>query len=191
MYLKGVSTRKVREITEALCDAGFSAALVSDPEAGGGAFGLAQSPPDPALPLLDRGRALRARASQPPSPELERVDRQGHWGRWPPRDPGRGDRQPGPKSSCGSAGCAGYGVSDPKLADWLEETGEEALAVFHLPEAHRVRLRSTNSLEAFSGERDRRRRVVRIFPDEGACLRWIAALAMEQSEAWWGRATWT
>lgn len=30
MYLKGVSTRKVREITEALCEAGFSASLVSE-----------------------------------------------------------------------------------------------------------------------------------------------------------------
>lgn len=77
-----------------------------------------------------------------------------------------------------------YRASYPKLADWLEETAEEALAVFHLPAAHRVRLRSTNGLEAFIGEVDRRTRVVRIFPDEGSCLRLIAALAMEQSEAW-------
>jgi transposase-like protein len=118
MYLKGVSTRQVRQITEALCEAGFSA-------------------PD------------LATAQQ----RLRQV-------------------------------IEGYRASYPRLADWLEQTGEEALAVFHLPEAHRGRLRSTNGLEAFMGEGDRRTRVVRIFPDEGSCLRLIAALAMEQSETW-------
>lgn len=77
-----------------------------------------------------------------------------------------------------------YRRTHPKLADWLEQTGEETLAVFHLPPAHRVRLRSTNSLEAFNGVIDRRTRVVRIFPDEGSCVRLITALAMEQTEAW-------
>ncbi len=69
-------------------------------------------------------------------------------------------------------------------ADWLEATAEDALAIFSLPVAHRVRMRSTNGLEAFNGVVDRRTRVVRLFPDEGSCLRLVGALAMEQTEAW-------
>lgn len=67
-------------------------------------------------------------------------------------------------------------VSEGRLYSQVREitealcTGEEALAVFHLPAAHRVRLRSTNGLEAFMGEVDRRARVVRIFPDLYAFL---------------------
>jgi transposase-like protein len=48
-----------------------------------------------------------------------------------------------------------------------------------LPEAHRKRMRSTNLLERLSQEIKRRTRVVRIFPDEAACLRLVCALAME------------
>jgi transposase-like protein len=36
----------------------------------------------------------------------------------------------------------------------------------------------------FNGEINRRTQVVRIFPNEAACLRLVAALAMEQSEEW-------
>lgn len=77
-----------------------------------------------------------------------------------------------------------YRATHTKLADWVEQTGEETLAVFHLPASHRVRLRSTNSLGAFNGQIDRRTRVVRIFPNEASCLRLVSALAMEQTEAW-------
>jgi transposase-like protein len=45
------------------------------------------------------------------------------------------------------------------------------------PQAHRVRVRTTNGLERFNQELKRRTRVVRIFPNR-------AALAMEQSEEW-------
>jgi putative transposase len=72
----------------------------------------------------------------------------------------------------------------PELADWLEETGEETLTVFELPKEHRKRMRSTNGLERFHQELERRTRVVRIFPNRASCLRLMSALAMEQSEEW-------
>ncbi len=71
-----------------------------------------------------------------------------------------------------------------ELADWLEETGEETLTIFELPKEHRKRMRSTNGLERFHQELERRTRVVRIFPNRKSCLRLVSALAMEQSEEW-------
>jgi len=75
----------------------------------------------------------------------------------------------------------------PRVAKLLEEQGEEILAVYQLPPAHRKRLRSTNLLERFSQEIKRRTRVVRIFPDEAACLRLVCALAMEANAEWMER----
>ena len=72
----------------------------------------------------------------------------------------------------------------PRLAALVDEQGEEMLAVYGLPEAHRRRMRSTNLLERFHQEVKRRTRVVRIFPDEASCLRLVTALAMEASEEW-------
>jgi transposase-like protein len=72
----------------------------------------------------------------------------------------------------------------PEVAAWMEEAGEEALAVYALPEEHRKRMRSTNMLERLNQELKRRTRVVRIFPDGPSCLRLVTALAMETSEEW-------
>lgn len=72
----------------------------------------------------------------------------------------------------------------PGVARLLEEHGEEILAVYALPVSHRRRMRSTNMLERFNQELKRRTRVVRIFPDEGSCLRLVTALAMEANEEW-------
>lgn len=72
----------------------------------------------------------------------------------------------------------------PRLAALVDEQGEELLAVYGLPEAHRRRMRSTNMVERFHQEVKRRTRVVRIFPDEASCLRLVTALAMEASEEW-------
>jgi transposase-like protein len=71
-----------------------------------------------------------------------------------------------------------------KLAEWLEETIHEPLAVFMLPEKHRQRLRTTNGLERYHREVNRRTNVVSIFPNPASCLRLVSALAMEQSEEW-------
>jgi len=75
----------------------------------------------------------------------------------------------------------------PKVAAFLEEQGEETLAVYALPSEHRRRMRSTNLREWLNQEIKRRTRVVRIFPDEAACLRLISALAMETNLEWMER----
>ena len=67
----------------------------------------------------------------------------------------------------------------PKVAAFLEEQGEETLAVYALPSEHRRRMRSTNRLERLNQKIKRRTRVIRIFPNQAACLRLISALAME------------
>lgn len=72
----------------------------------------------------------------------------------------------------------------PDFSEWLEETIEQTLTVFHLPRPHRVRLRTTNNLEKLHQEVKRRTRVVRIFPNRRSCLRLVSALAMEKSEEW-------
>ncbi|MGD2156154.1 MAG: transposase [Anaerolineales bacterium] len=72
----------------------------------------------------------------------------------------------------------------PDLASWLEETINETLAVFLLPREHHKRLRTTNGLERYHQEVNRRTNVVRIFPNRASCLRLVSALAMEQSEDW-------
>ena len=75
----------------------------------------------------------------------------------------------------------------PKVARLLEESGEEILGVYALPEAHRKRMRTTNMLERQNQELKRRTRVIRVFPHERSCLRLIAALLMEANHEGVGR----
>lgn len=72
----------------------------------------------------------------------------------------------------------------PKLSAWMETNVPEALTVFALPETHRRRLRTTNTLERLNQEIRRRTRVALIFPNETALERLVTALLMEQSEQW-------
>jgi putative transposase len=74
--------------------------------------------------------------------------------------------------------------SHPGVAEHIEEHIEECLACLAFPESHRRRIRTTNGLERLNQEIKRRTRVVRIFPNRGACLRLVSALAIEQSEEW-------
>jgi putative transposase len=75
-------------------------------------------------------------------------------------------------------------VGHPAVATVLEEELDACLACYHLPAAHRLRVRTTNGLERLNQELKRRTRVVRIFPNRAALLRLVSALAMEQSEEW-------
>ena len=75
----------------------------------------------------------------------------------------------------------------PKVAELLDEHGEEMLAVYQLPAPHRKKMRTTNMLERQNQELKRRTRVIRIFPGDASCLRLVTALAMEQSEEWQDR----
>lgn len=75
----------------------------------------------------------------------------------------------------------------PAVARHLEEHVEEILNVYHLPECHRRRMRSTNMIERYHQELKRRTRVIRIFPNEASCLRLVSALSMETNEEWMER----
>jgi putative transposase len=75
-------------------------------------------------------------------------------------------------------------VSHPQLAAWAEKNLPEGFAVFDLPEAHRVRMRTTNGLERLNKELKRRTRVATLFPNLESCLRLISALLAEQDEEW-------
>ncbi len=75
----------------------------------------------------------------------------------------------------------------PKVAALLDGFGEEILAVYQLPEAHRKRMRSTNMLERVNQEIKRRTRVIRIFPNEQACVRLVSTLMMELNQDWMER----
>lgn len=77
-----------------------------------------------------------------------------------------------------------YAKSASKLADWLERSIPEGLAVFAFPAAHQRRLRTSNSLERLNRELDRRTKVVSIFPNEAACLRLVSAVLIEVDEEW-------
>ena len=72
----------------------------------------------------------------------------------------------------------------PKVARLLEEHGEEILAVYALPRAHRKKMRTTNLLERQNQELKRRTRVVRVFPHEQSCLRLVTALLTETNQEW-------
>ena len=77
-----------------------------------------------------------------------------------------------------------YSVSASKLADWMEVNISEGFTVFSFPRNHWRRIRTCNSLERLSQEIKRRTRVVRVFPNEQACLRLISAILMEIGEEW-------
>ena len=72
----------------------------------------------------------------------------------------------------------------PKLCDWVEDNIEETFTYYRLPLGHHIHMRSTNLLERFNEEIRRRTYVVRVFPNELACLRLVRALAAEQHEEW-------
>jgi putative transposase len=61
-------------------------------------------------------------------------------------------------------------VTYPHVADLVEEQGEEILAVYQLPAAHRRLMRSTNMVERLNEEIRRRTRVIRIFPRALQCV---------------------
>ena len=72
----------------------------------------------------------------------------------------------------------------PKLVDWVEGNIAETLTFYRLPRAHHKHLKSTNMLERLNEEIRRRTRIVRIFPNDAACLRLIRALCSETHETW-------
>jgi putative transposase len=77
-----------------------------------------------------------------------------------------------------------WGARYAKLCHWVEEHMEETFTFYRLPKEHHKHLKSTNLLERLNQELKRRTLVVRIFPNEAACLRLTRALAVEMHEDW-------
>ena len=70
------------------------------------------------------------------------------------------------------------------MAAWAENNLPDGFAAFDLPEAHRVRMRTTNGLERLNKELKRRTRVATLCPNSASCLRLVSALLAEQDEEW-------
>jgi len=75
-------------------------------------------------------------------------------------------------------------ATEPKLVEWAEANIPEGFNVFNLPKQLRKKLRTSNLIERMNQELKRRSRVVRIFPNEAACLRLLSAVALEIHEDW-------
>lgn len=72
----------------------------------------------------------------------------------------------------------------PEAMKTLREGLDDALRHYEFPEAHRVRIRTTNPLERLNREIRRRTNVVGVFPTEGSCLLLVAAVLKAQTEEW-------
>lgn len=77
-----------------------------------------------------------------------------------------------------------YATTAPKLSAWMETNLPEGFAVFALPVAHQLRLRTSNALERVNQELKRRTRVAGLFPNEASLLRLISALLSEIDDQW-------
>lgn len=77
-----------------------------------------------------------------------------------------------------------YEKLEPRLVKWAEENIPEGFTVYSLPPKIRKHLRTSNLCERINSEIARRTRVIRIFPNEAACLRIVSALLMEIDEEW-------
>lgn len=72
----------------------------------------------------------------------------------------------------------------PEAVKCLEHGFADATTYFAFPEAHWIRIRSTNGLERLHGEIKRRTRAIGAFPDRASALRLITAVALQVTSIW-------
>jgi len=77
-----------------------------------------------------------------------------------------------------------YQKTNPRLAAWADENLRDGLSVFHIPENHRRKMRTSNLAERQMKEIKRRTRVVGVFPNAESLLRLAATLLLEQNDQW-------
>ncbi len=77
-----------------------------------------------------------------------------------------------------------YQKTNPRLAAWADENLRDGLSVFHIPENHRRKMRTSNLAERQMKEIKRRTRVVGVFPNAESLLRLVATLLLEQNDQW-------
>ena len=66
----------------------------------------------------------------------------------------------------------------------LENSFDELMVIYQLPEELRKRLQTNNTIERVNQEIRRRDRVIRIFLNDLSVLRLVGALLIEQNEKW-------
>ena len=74
----------------------------------------------------------------------------------------------------------------PRAMECLAKSLAECIACLKLPESHRRRVRTTNSLERLIEEARRRTKVIRTLPDERAGLSLVYAVLVDVSRRWRG-----
>jgi len=80
---------------------------------------------------------------------------------------------------------ASYRTTAAKLAQWLESNVPDGLAVFKLPKAHWLRMRTTNPIErSIQQELKRRTQKIRVFANEASLERLVSAILIEIDEQW-------
>lgn len=72
----------------------------------------------------------------------------------------------------------------PKLAAMMDDAEHEVLTFMTFPKAHRTQIHSTNPLERLNAEVKRRTNVIGIFPNDGAIIRLVGAMMLEQNDEW-------
>lgn len=72
----------------------------------------------------------------------------------------------------------------PNLGSLMDEAEQDVLGFMRFPKEHWKQIASTNPLERVNKEIKRRANVVGIFPNDGAIVRLVGSLVIEQNEEW-------